>query len=120
VPTWLVEGFADYVGNLDSRQPVVVAASELRAEVRAGKEPGALPTSADFTDAGARLPQVYEQAWLACRLIATLAGPAGLVRLYHLVAAPGATVDRALRTVVHVSTAQFTARWRQYLRTELP
>jgi hypothetical protein len=119
MPTWLVEGFADYVGNLNSGQPVPVAAGELRALLRSGRVPAALPTSTDFADAGSALPRVYEQAWLAARLVAALAGPAGLVRLYHLAAAPGASVGDALRTVVHMSLAQFTARWRQYLQDEL-
>jgi hypothetical protein len=123
VPTWLVEGFADYVGNRDSGQPVTVAAAELRARLRTGRVPATLPTTADFDQAGSRLPAVYEQAWLAGRLIASLAGPAGLVRVYHLVAAttgsPDAGVDHALRTVVHMTLGQFTARWQQYLRTEL-
>lgn len=122
MPTWLVEGFADYVGNLNSGQSVPVAAAELRALVRAGRVPAALPTGTDFADAGSALPRVYEQAWLACRLIATLpgtGGSAGLVRLYRLAAPPGADFDDALRTVVHMSLAQFTARWRQYLQAEL-
>ena len=33
-PTWLVEGLAEYVGNLHSGQPVPVAAGELTAQVR--------------------------------------------------------------------------------------
>jgi hypothetical protein len=123
MPTWLVEGFADYVGNLDSGQAIPVAASELRTLVRAGKLPAGLPTSADFANGGAQLPQIYEQAWLACRLIAATAGQPGLVRLYHLVAdakeTPDAALDSTLRSVVHMSLAQFTARWRGYLRTEL-
>lgn len=122
VPTWLVEGFADYVGNLDSGQLVPVAAAELRAQVRAGRVPAALPTDEDFATAGAALPRVYEQAWLACRLIASLpgtGGSAGLVRLYHAAAAPGTDFNSALRTVVHMSLTQFTARWRQYLQAQL-
>ena len=123
MPTWLVEGFADYVGNLDSGQPVTVAATELRGLVRAGQVPAALPTTNDFANGGAQLPQIYEQAWLACRLIAALAGTAGLVRVYRAVAAstgtPVGALDSALRTVVHMTSAQFTARWRQYLRAEL-
>lgn len=123
LPTWLVEGFADYVGNLDSGQPVTVAAAELRAQLRSGPVPAALPSTADFDQAGTRLPAVYEQAWLACRLIASLAASAGLVRVYHLAAAttgsPDDGVDHALRTVVHMTLGQFTARWQQYLRTEL-
>lgn len=121
-PTWLVEGFAEYVGNLGSGQPVAVAASELRAQVQHGQLPAALPSESDFASArggGA----VYEQAWLACRLIATRAGQAALVHFYQLVGAslqPADTaVAAAMRTVLHESVAAFTAQWRADLRTEL-
>ena len=39
VPTWLVEGLADYVGYLGTDLSVAVAAQELRADVRAGRLP---------------------------------------------------------------------------------
>ena len=123
LPTWLIEGLADYVANLGSGQPVTVAAGELRAEVASGKIPAALPANDEFTRGGTRLPQVYEEAWLACRLIAARAGQDALVRLYRRVAtsagSPQATLDAALRGTLSLSTAQFTARWRQYVRTEL-
>lgn len=123
MPTWLIEGFADYVANLHSGQPVPVAAAELHTEVRAGKLPAGLPTGADFTSGPVPEAQVYEEAWLACRLIASLAGQAGLVRFYRQVArstqAPQAAIDAALRDVVGLSTTQFTARWRRYLQAEL-
>ena len=48
MPTWLVEGLADYVGNLGSNLPVPAIAAELATEVRAGKVPAALPSDADF------------------------------------------------------------------------
>jgi hypothetical protein len=121
-PRWLVEGFADYVGNLRSGQPVTVAAAELRADVRAGRGPTALPGDADF-DTDGRSAQAYEGAWLACRLIAERAGVAGLVRFYRLVgsspADPDAAVGVALRSVMHETTARFTTQWRTYLQTEL-
>ena len=48
-PSWLVEGFADYVGNLGTGQPVPTAAAELaRRGARAASLPAALPTEADF------------------------------------------------------------------------
>lgn len=122
-PRWLVEGFADYVGNLGSAQPVRVAASELRAEVARGTLPVALPADADFTPGEARLPQVYEQAWLACRLIATRAGQDGLVRFYRLVGASAdvapTAIAAAVRSVLHESVATFTAQWRAYLKEQL-
>ena len=65
----------------------------------------------------------YEQAWLACRLIAQRAGQAGLVRLYRLVgasaSAPDAAVSSAMHSVLQESPAQFTRRWRAYLLEQL-
>lgn len=121
-PTWLVEGFAEYVGNLDSGQSVATAASELRAAVRRGQLPTALPSESDFGAAG-HSGAVYEQAWLACRLIAAKAGQAGLVHFYRLVGASlqpaAAAVASALRTVLRETPAVFTAQWIAYLRAAL-
>lgn len=121
-PRWLVEGFADYVGNLGSGQPVRTAAAELRTEVAHGRLPSALPSEAAFDTAG-QAPSAYEQAWLACRLIAQRAGPASLVRFYRLVGASsqdaGGAVASGLHAVLHESTAQFTAQWRSYLEAQL-
>jgi hypothetical protein len=119
MPTWLIEGVADYVGNLGSGLSVASTASELATEVRAGKVPSALPSSADFSG-GAGLPQAYEKSWLACRLIADRVGPEGLVRFYRVVAAaagvdPGTAVATGLRQVLHTDVAAFTAAWRSYL-----
>jgi hypothetical protein len=123
MPVWLIEGLAEYVGNLGSAMPVRRAATELAAEVRAGTVPTALPTSADFTS-GRRLPQAYEQAWLACRLIADRAGQAGLVRFYRAVADaarvnPDNAVAIGLRQVLRTDLAAFTAAWRSYLIGQL-
>lgn len=121
-PTWLVEGFADYIGNLGSGQSVVTAASELRAQVRHGQLPTALPSESAFAGAGSS-GAVYEQAWLACRLIAARAGQSALVRFYRLVGASlqpaDAAVASAMQSVLHETVASFTAQWRSYLRTEL-
>lgn len=122
-PRWVVEGFAEYVGELAGGQPVRVAAAELRADVAAGRLPTSLPADAAFAAGAAGQPQAYEEAWLACRLIATKAGDGGLVRFYRLAAAPGVApsdaVAAALRAVLHVSVAAFTAQWRSYVETEL-
>lgn len=123
-PTWLVEGFANYVGNLHSGQPVPVAAAELAAQVRHGWLPRALPSSAEFS--GARAALAYESAWLACRLIARRVGTPGLVRFYRAVGRsgaqgvqPAAAANAALHRFVHESTHAFVRQWRAYLRTEL-
>lgn len=122
-PRWLVEGFAEYVGNLGSSQPVALAASELRSEVARGRLPAALPTDADFAPGGDRVAQVYEQSWLACRLIAARAGQAGLVSFYRLVGAspdgPETAVAAALHRVLHESAPTFTTQWRHYVKGEL-
>lgn len=120
-PRWLVEGFAEYVGNLHSGQPVSTVAAELRAQIRRGHLPAALPTAAELQGSGAAA--AYESSWLACRLIAARAGAPGLVRFYRSVGSaelpPDQAVAAALHSVLHLSTAAFTAQWRAYLRTEL-
>jgi hypothetical protein len=122
-PIWLTEGFAEYVANLDTGQSVPFAAAELARQVRAGAVPAALPTAADFGSEQTRLPQAYEEAWLACRLIAQHAGQPGLVKLFRQVGASdagaAAAVETALQSVLHTSTARFTLAWQQYLKAQL-
>jgi hypothetical protein len=121
-PQWLVEGFAEYVGNLGSGQPVPMAAAELRADVQRGRLPTTLPPQDAFATEG-ESAQAYEASWLACRLIAQLAGQDGLVRFYRLVGGSGegsdAAVAAGLRGVLHESTAAFTAQWRTYVKDQL-
>ena len=122
-PTWLVEGFADYVGYLDAGVPVTVAAQELRAEVRRGSVPVRLPTDTEFDGDNPRLPQSYEEAWFACRLLAARIGQDGVVRFYRMVGSatgdPGEAVSRALRATAHLSRDQFITEWRHMLVSEL-
>ncbi|HJQ01351.1 MAG TPA: hypothetical protein VJ851_07115 [Jatrophihabitans sp.] len=124
MPSWLIEGFADYVGNLDSGQPVPMAARELAAEVRRGVLPAALPSAADFDAGNSRLPQVYEEAWLACRLVAQRYGQPTLVRLYRQVSLaarsdPATAAATGLGQVLHLTPSAFTAAWRADLTREL-
>lgn len=124
MPTWLIEGFADYVGNLGSGRTDTDIAPELTADVRAGRLPGALPLAADFDNAGNRLPELYEEAWLACRLIADRIGQHGLVRFYTTVAQgserdPASALASGLRGLLHTDQQAFIASWRAYLRTQL-
>jgi hypothetical protein len=123
LPTWLVEGFADYVGYLDTGVPVSVAAQELRADVQRGDYPKKLPGNDDFKFDNPKLPQAYESAWMACRVIASQAGTAALVRLYRTVGAdhgdPGGALDRGLRRVLDISGAELVDRWRASVVTEL-
>lgn len=122
-PRWLVEGFAEYVGNLGSGQPVPVAAAELRRDLAHGRPPAALPGDAAFAPGSAGLPQAYQQSWLACRLIAARVGEAGLVRLYRLVGGSEDSeqhaVTAAVQSVLHEPVSGFVAQWRDYLTAQL-
>lgn len=124
MPTWLIEGFADYVGNLDSGRRVSDIASELATEVRHGAVPAQLPTAADFGGDDTRLPQVYEEAWLACRLIAATIGQHGLVSFYRAVSTaarsdPAAAAAVGFRELLGTTVPAFTVRWRHYLQSQL-
>lgn len=122
-PTWLAEGFADYVGYLGSGLPTTFVAQDLGTAVHEGHAPRQLPTPNSFDGASVRLSVAYEGAWMACRFVAQQWSQAALVRLYAAVARsrldPATAVDLAMRRVLHVSRAQFTARWRGYVHREL-
>ncbi|MCP2338505.1 basic secretory family protein [Actinomadura rupiterrae] len=116
-PIWLIEGFADYVGYRGAKVAVKSAARELAADASAGRLPDALPSRADFDGASGRLSQAYQEAWLACRMVADRYGEATLVRLYR--AAGREPEAAALRRTLGLSPDAFTADWRDYLRKEL-
>ena len=122
-PTWLAEGFADYIGYLGSGVPTTFVAQDLAAAVRAGNVPGHLPTAREFNGASTHLSRAYEGAWLACRMIAARFGQPALVHFYAAVgrsqADPKTAVDLAVRRFLHIRSASFVARWRAYLRSEL-
>ncbi|MFE6776162.1 hypothetical protein [Streptomyces sp. NPDC057702] len=123
-PLWLSEGLADWVGYRETRTFPRQVAPELTRAVEGGQIPHALPGDDDFGFAGDGnvLAQAYEQGWLACRMIAEQWGERKLVAFYRAV---GAAPDRdsavrvALRTQLHVSEAEFTRRWRGYLKQQL-
>ncbi|MCA1824974.1 MAG: basic secretory family protein, partial [Frankia sp.] len=123
-PTWVVEGFADYVGYLGTSITVRQAASELAHDVRAGRVPARLPADTLFDGDNADLAEAYEQAWLACRMVVAQTSERDLVRFYRAVGSSSAdttalAVRRALATVLHTSPESFTRAWRAYLRNQL-
>jgi hypothetical protein len=115
-PIWLIEGLADYVGYKSVRVTVRSAARELRGEVSRGRLPDRLPGRADFGAESDRLAQTYEEAWLACRLVAERYGEADLLRLYR---AAGERPETAFQHVLGIDERDFTAMWRGYLRETL-
>ena len=117
-PTWLVEGFADYVGYIGVELPYRVTAQELRAAVRRGEGPTALPADSDFDGGNADLAQVYEQAWLAATLLARQHGRPDLVRFYRAVGG-GTSADAAMRAMWQTDLAAFTRQWRRDLAVRL-
>lgn len=121
VPTWLVEGLADYVGYTGVSLPLAVSAQELRADVRRGRLPRALPTDGAFDGSRPDLAQSYEQSWLAVGLLARTYGRPALLRLYRDTGADPAdgALGRALATDLHTTLAAFTAAWRADLRRRL-
>ncbi|MEE1826008.1 hypothetical protein PUR61_28005 [Streptomyces sp. BE20] len=116
-PLWLSEGVADWTGYRDSGRPARRIAPELARDVAAGRVPVALPGDGDFTAGAGGIAQAYEQAWLACDLIARRYGPQRLVALYRAVgeAGPGADreawLDGLLRDGLGLGLAEFTRLW---------
>ncbi|WP_157544960.1 peptidase MA family metallohydrolase [Microtetraspora fusca] len=117
MPAWLVEGFADYVGYLGSDLTARAVAAELAAEVRSGTLPAELPGREAFRPGASRLPQAYEEAWLACRYVADRYGERTLVALYRAARRHG--IATALVETLGTDLAELTADWRGYLRHEL-
>ncbi len=113
-PTWLVEGFADYVALRSQDLPVRTSAARIIALVRASGVPRHLPDELELAAGAPRLEAAYESAWLACRLIADISGQPALVRFYRAVDA-GRPVPEALRSTVGVGLRGLTDRWRTLL-----
>jgi hypothetical protein len=115
VPTWLLEGFADYVALAHAGIPVDTAASQILARIRKEGPPDHLPTAADLDPTANGLGATYEEAWLATRFIAQEYGEDRLVRLYRKVSA-GEPVEQGFRTILGTTETSFVQRWRADLR----
>ncbi|MEV5962601.1 hypothetical protein AB0L70_12610 [Kribbella sp. NPDC051952] len=118
VPLWLAEGFADYVAFTAVPVQDESAAKELFKGVREGKVPATLPSPNAFAASATELPQAYESAWLACRLIAEREGQAKLVKFYRAVHASKTTTGLAdaFKSVLGMTEAEFVAEWQKYLK----
>ncbi|MFE4794615.1 hypothetical protein ACFRFL_05790 [Streptomyces sp. NPDC056708] len=123
-PTWLSEGFADWTAYRAEDRTAAQAAPELAGAVLRGDLPAELPTGEDFGFAGdpARLARAYEGAWLACELIADHWGEKKLFAFYRAVGGHSGrdgAVEQAMHEVLSTTPQDFTARWREYLRSRL-
>ena len=118
VPLWLAEGFADYVAFTAVPVQDESAAKELFKAIRAGKVPATLPAPEAFAASATELPQAYESAWLACRLISEREGQSKLVKFYRAVHASKTTsgLADAFKSVLGMTEAEFVAEWQQYLK----
>ena len=115
MPSWLSEGFADYVALAHSGIPVGVAAAQILARIRSEGPPKHLPTTAELSPTAPGLGATYEEAWLVTRFIARVHGERKLVAFYQAVDG-GRTVEQAFRSVLGTTGASFVARWRTDLR----
>ncbi|MGW4805478.1 hypothetical protein [Kitasatospora sp. NPDC004272] len=111
-PLWLSEGVADYTGYLGSGRTARQVAPELVKDVRAGRAPAALPEDAAFTAGAEGIAQAYEQAWMACDLIARRYGQDRLVAFYRAVGAAGeGGLERAMKAQLGLGPVEFTKAW---------
>lgn len=71
---WLVEGFADWVALRGADTPVRTLAGRAVEHAREHGLPDELPGADAFAADGSDLQVAYEQAWLACRVLARSVG----------------------------------------------
>jgi len=123
VPTWLSEGFADYVAYLETELSRRTVAEDVLELVRNGSGPTTLPDVTAFDPLNGNIAPAYSGSWLAADLIARTYGQDALLAFYRAVAAegvPGATgqdaaVDRAFADVLGTDQAAFVQLWQSYL-----
>jgi hypothetical protein len=113
-PTWLVEGFADYVALRSQHLPLRTSAARIIALVRQHGAPSHLPGAEAFRPGSPHLEARYESAWLACRLLADDGGARALVTFYRGVDA-GHPVGTELRRDFGFGLTTLTRQWRTLL-----
>jgi hypothetical protein len=117
-PTWLVEGFADYVALSSQRLPLTTTAARITALVRHSGAPRHLPGEHQFAPGAKHLEARYESAWLACRLLAREGGTDALVGFYRAMDG-GRELGPELRRWFGLTPVSFTRQWRTLL-SDLP
>lgn len=122
-PTWLLEGFADYVGYRDSGVTLAEGAPALAKKVRQDGPPTALPEDRAFRSRGSELDLAYQQSWTLSRYIADHWGEPTLIAVYRKLAGAGpvsaSETDEMLDEVLGVDRGGLVAGWQSYLREAL-
>lgn len=116
MPTWLIEGFADYVALAHSGIGVQTAAAQILKRIRTEGVPDDLPSDEDLVPTADGLGAAYEEAWLVNRFLAARYGETKLIRFYNAVDR-GATVDETFGSVLGTTRAAFVTAWRADLRS---
>jgi hypothetical protein len=114
MPTWLSEGFADYVALDHAGVPLRTAAHQIITRVRSHGLPKDLPSSTDLAPTATGLGATYEEAWTVCRYLGDTYGEAALVGFYADVAG-GTPLARAFGSRFGVDRTQVVTGWRSWL-----
>lgn len=111
MPTWMLEGFADFVALDHAGIPVQTAAHQIIARMAKQGIPTHLPTPEDLAPTAGGLGATYEEAWLAWRYIGLTYGEQKAVAFYYAVR-DGAKVADAFQSVLGTSEEAFVQGWR--------
>ncbi len=110
-PTWLEEGFADYVAYRHTK----LNADQIAGDALDAPLPESLPTTADFNASGSKAAIAYGRSWAAVRVVAArVGGDSAMKRFYETAAQQSLTA--ALRSAGFADTAAFVKAWRAEIR----
>ncbi len=115
MPLWVAEGFADYVGVGSVDVPLSVSARAAVRDIRNFGLPDQLPANSAF-QARDGVEAVYEESWLAIRLIAREYGERRLVAFYEAVVEHPNALGPALRETLGTTREALTRDWRRELQ----
>ena len=116
-PTWLVEGYADYVALSAAHVPLRVSVGGTQAYLRDHGLPHELPAQADFSEHDpATTLRSYALSMLAVRFIADEYGQSRLDSFYTDVVTEQGSLGRAVHDDLSTSIPALTKGWRASLR----
>ena len=114
MPTWLLEGFADFVALAHSDVPFRTAAAQILRQVREKGAPNHLPTASELDPSAEVLGATYEEAWTVCRYLGKTYGERKMVAFYDAVD-QGSSTQQAFRKVLGTRQPSFVRGWRRDL-----